>query len=351
MDAYFDIFSGISGNMVLGALLDLGLEQEDLEQELDKLGISGEYEINVEKVSKHGIGGTYVNVKLVKDDHQHGHDHEPHNSDHKHDKYNQKENDGDAHKDEHDHSHSCDHSHNNDDNDAHQRGNHSHSHKHDEDGHQCRRNEDHERVHEEKHKHHHDSHDGDKEHSHQHGRNLSDINQIIDNSSLSEGVKSKSRKIFLNLARAEAKIHRKSVDEIHFHEVGAVDAIVDIIGAVIGLELLGIDRIYASRIHTGTGFVSCDHGQMPVPAPATMELLKGVPIYATGIEKEMVTPTGAAIISTLAHKFGPRPEMEIANTGYGAGGYELEIPNLLRVNTGKIINESGKSDSSQKKKK
>ncbi len=118
--------------------------------------------------------------------------------------------------------------------------------------------------------------------------------------------------------------------------MGAVDAIVDIVGSVIGMELLGIKRVFASRIHTGTGFVQCQHGKMPLPAPATMELLSGVPIYSTGIKSELVTPTGAAIITTLAEKFVPRPEMEIESTGYGAGSRDLEIPNLLRVNIGRF---------------
>jgi len=129
------------------------------------------------------------------------------------------------------------------------------------------------------------------------------------------------------------------LDEIHFHEVGAVDAIVDIVGSVIGLELLGVERIIASRIHTGTGFINCAHGKMPVPAPATMEILKGIPVYSTGIEAELVTPTGAAIISTLAEDFINRPEMKIEKTGYGAGTRELEIPNLLRVNLGEFMSK------------
>lgn len=244
MDAYFDIFSGISGNMVLGALIDLGVDREKLEKELDKLGLSNEYQLKIEQVQKQGITGSFVEVEL--------------------------------------------------------------------------RN---------KHVHHNHSH---------HGRNLADINRIIDDSSLVDNVKNKSKEVFMNLARAEAKIHSKDVNEIHFHEVGAVDAIVDIVGSVIGLDLLGVDRIYASDIHTGTGFVSCDHGKMPVPAPATMELLSGIPVYSSGIKSELVTPTGAAFITTLAEDFGPRPEMKIDASGYGAGSHELEIPNLLRINLGYV---------------
>jgi len=248
MDAYFEMFSGISGNMVLGALIDLGLDPKSLESELNKLGLQNEYEIKIEKVSRSHIGGTYVDVHLH--DHEHDHDH--------------------------------------------------------------------------------------------HGRNLEDINKIIETSELSRTIKEKSKTIFLNLAKAEAKVHRTEINEIHFHEVGAVDAIVDIVGSVTGLELLGIDRIYASSINTGQGYVMAAHGKLPVPAPATMELLKNVPTYSSGTEKELTTPTGAAIITSLSTYFGPKPLMRVEKVGYGAGTYEIEIPNLLRINVGNVEQGSKK---------
>jgi uncharacterized protein (TIGR00299 family) protein len=254
MDAYFEMFSGISGNMVLGALIDLGLDPKSLESELNKLGLQNEYEIKIEKVSRSHIGGTYVDVHLH--DHEHDHDH-AHNHDH-------------------------------------------------------------------------------------HGRNLEDINKIIETSELSRTIKEKSKTIFLNLAKAEAKVHRTEINEIHFHEVGAVDAIVDIVGSVTGLELLGIDRIYASSINTGQGYVIAAHGKLPVPAPATMELLKNVPTYSSGTEKELTTPTGAAIITSLSAYFGPKPLMRVEKVGYGAGTYEIEIPNLLRINVGNVEQGSKK---------
>lgn len=294
MDAYFDMFSGISGNMVLGALIDLGLDLDDLNRELDKLGLSDEYEINVKTVIKEGISATYLEVELMADE-DHKHEHHPHKG-----------------KDSHSHQHN--HQHHKDD----------HDHKHT-DGHHCHKDD------------HQDEDSAKSVHSHSHGRNLDDINSIIDNSSLSEVIKKKSKAIFLKLAEAEAKIHGTSIDKIHFHEVGAVDAIVDIVGSVIGMDLLGIEKIYGSKIHTGTGFVNCQHGKMPVPAPATMELLNNVPVYSTGIRSELVTPTGAAIITTLADDFLSRPEMEIKASGYGAGSRELEIPNLLRVNLIKVL--------------
>ncbi|MDN5338339.1 MAG: pyridinium-3,5-bisthiocarboxylic acid mononucleotide nickel chelatase [Thermotogaceae bacterium] len=260
MDAYFDIFSGISGNMILGALVDAGLSLEDLKKELSKLKLDDEYEIISKKVLKNGISGTYVNVQLKENHHGDDHDH-----------------------------------------------------------------------------HHH-------QHNHHHHRSLSDIYEIIDRSDLDDDVKIKSKEIFLRLAKAEAKMHGVGIEEVHFHEVGAVDAIVDIVGSVVGLKLLGVERIKASPVHVGRGFVKSAHGKVPVPAPATMELLEGVPVYSIGIEAELTTPTGAAIITTLAEEFGPRPYMLITKTAYGAGTRDLEIPNLLRINFGRFLESNLNSD-------
>jgi uncharacterized protein (TIGR00299 family) protein len=164
---------------------------------------------------------------------------------------------------------------------------------------------------------------------------LEAINAIIEKAELSERVKKLSKEMFLHVAKAEAKIHDKPLNEVHFHEVGAVDSIVDIIGAAICIDLLDIDEIIATPIHTGTGFVKCAHGKIPVPAPATLEILKGMPVYSTGIRSELVTPTGAAIAKTLVQKFDDRPEMSIERVGYGLGTKDLEISNLLRMSIGK----------------
>jgi len=237
--AYFDCFSGISGDMTLGAMVDVGVDPELLKSELAKLKLD-EYELNFAKVQKHGITGTKANVHL--------HHHE--------------------HSDHHDH----------------------------------------------------------------HGRHLSDILQLIYESELSDDVKTKSKLVFTKLGEAEAKVHDVDIEEVHFHEVGAVDSIVDIVGSVIGISILGIDKIYSSPLPLGQGFVKSSHGIIPVPAPATVELLKGIPTKRTEIQGELVTPTGAAIISTLAEGFGIMPEMVIDKVGYGAGTKELsEQPNLLRV--------------------
>jgi hypothetical protein len=165
-------------------------------------------------------------------------------------------------------------------------------------------------------------------------RNLRDIVQIIERSTLDTEVKATSIKIFEKLASAEAKIHNTSVDKIHFHEVGAMDAIIDIVGAAIGIRLLGIEKVYASAIHVGQGFIDCRHGRLPGPAPATADLLKGIPVYSTGIDVELTTPTGAAIVSTLAVRFGGMPEFTLERIGYGAGQADLKLPNLLRVLVG-----------------
>jgi uncharacterized protein (TIGR00299 family) protein len=239
--AYFDCFSGASGDMILGALLDAGLELELLRQELTKLPLS-HFEVRQKKVRKNGLGGTQAEVII---DHHH----------------------------------------------------------------------------------------------HHHHRHLYHIEEIIESSSLSEGVKHQSLKIFRRLAEAEARVHRTTVEHIHFHEVGAMDAIIDVVGSVAGLAALGVERIYCSPLHVGSGTVQCAHGILPVPAPATAELIKGVPFYSRGVEGELLTPTGAAILTTLATSFGPLPSMSFEQIGYGAGTADLAMPNLLRVFMGEGLDE------------
>lgn len=276
---YFDCFSGISGDMTLGALLDCGIEPEEFKRELGKLNIGG-YELKISKSMKNGISATDVDV-ILEGSGQHYHRHE-HEHSHEH------------HHEHHDHNHS-----------------HEHCHEHDE------------------------HNDGHGEHYH---RNLLDIERIIDESELNPGVKERAKLIFRNLAAAEAKIHGKNVEEVHFHEVGAVDSIVDIVGVAICLDMLKIDKFVSSPVNTGMGFVECQHGIIPVPGPAALELLKGIHIYSGDINTELVTPTGAAIISTLCENCGPIPSMKVESTGYGSGKKEIKIPNLLRV----IIGEEKK---------
>lgn len=266
---YFDCFSGISGDMTLGALIDCGVDCEKFKRELAKLNIDG-YEIDITRGMKNGISGTDVNVILEMD------------------------HDGNAHH------------HDNDGNDEHNHEDHHHEH---------------------------------GMHSHAH-RNLSDIEKIIDDSSLSVKVKELSKLMFKKVAVSEAKIHGKSMEEVHFHEVGAVDSIIDIVGTAICIEELKIDKFISSPVNTGMGFVKCQHGIIPVPGPAALEMLKGVPVYSMDINTELVTPTGAAIISTLCSEFGPLPRMVVERCGYGCGKKDIEIPNLLRV----VIGEDKKKD-------
>jgi len=169
-----------------------------------------------------------------------------------------------------------------------------------------------------------------------HHRRLKDIVDLIGSSALCESVKKRAIETFRNLAEAEGSVHGTSAEEVHFHEVGAVDAIVDIVGSAIGVELLGIEQVFSSPLPMGHGFVHAAHGLIPLPAPATVELLKGIPVYSAGLEGELVTPTGAALIKTMTSSFGDMPAMNVQACGYGAGTSDFGIPNLLRV----LIGES-----------
>jgi len=173
-------------------------------------------------------------------------------------------------------------------------------------------------------------------HEHKH-RHLSDIRQIIEDSGLSAAIKQRAIQIFTRLAQAEARVHNEPIDHIHFHEVGALDAIVDVVGAAICFDALKIERFLCSPLHVGSGMVKMAHGQFPIPPPAVAELLSGVPFYATDIKGELLTPTGAAIITTVCSEYGPIPQMTTEATGYGAGTREYEnFPNVLRVLLGEI---------------
>lgn len=264
--------------MTVAALLDLGIDHEAFEKELNKLKIDG-YAIEIKRRAKEGITGTDFYVHL--------HEHQYHEEDHDH---------------QHHHHH------------------HSEEHHHHEHGHH--------------HKTHVNEMDHAEAHNHQH-RNLYAIENIIDDSGLSTKVKDLSKKIFLYVAEAEAKVHGKPLNEVHFHEVGAIDSIVDIVGAAICIDMLNVDHIFVSPLHIGTGFVTCQHGIIPVPAPATLEILRDVPVYSKGIENELVTPTGAAIAKGLAEDFVHLPPMQIEKIGYGLGKKDLKIKNMLRVVLGK----------------
>lgn len=257
--AYFDCFAGISGDMLLGALLDLGLELEALERELRKLPLSG-YRLEAARVNKGGIQATKFNVILTGPV-----------GDHLADSEVQEVAQPTAAGQPHEHPYSD-----------------------------------------------------------QPPRPLAEILRLIEGSQLSARVKATATAIFTCLGQAEAQVHGVALEEVHFHEVGGVDAIVDIVGAAIGLEQLGLERIYASPLHLGSGFVRTAHGLLPVPAPATAHLIAGVPVYSSEVKGELVTPTGAAIITTIVHSFGPLPPLVIEATGYGAGTRDRDFPNVLR---------------------
>jgi uncharacterized protein (TIGR00299 family) protein len=235
--AYLDCFSGISGDMFVGSLLDAGLPFEELKATLSGIKLSG-YRIKATPEERNHIFGTRFSVTLQEAD--------------------------------------------------------------------------------------------------QPARHLDDIREIIKSSNLPIPVIQKSLQIFENLAQIEGEIHHISPKKVHFHEVGAVDSIVDIVATVAGMELLGIEKVFASRIPVGSGIISSAHGKIPIPSPATIALLKDIPIYSSGQDVEMVTPTGAALISSLCSSFGPMPPMVVENVGYGVGSRTLsDRPNLLRILIGK----------------
>ncbi|MBK9316227.1 MAG: nickel pincer cofactor biosynthesis protein LarC [Acidobacteria bacterium] len=254
---YLDCFSGASGDMLVGAMLDCGLEFDFLKDELAKLGVSG-YDLSLTRVDRSGISSSKFDVHL-----------------------------------HHDHSH--------------------------------------------------DHHHGHHHHHHEH-RGLTEIKRIIGESHLSDAVKERSLTIFQRIGEAESKIHNVPIETVHFHEVGAIDSIVDIIGASIGIEALGIEQIFSSPLHVGAGTFTCAHGTYPVPGPATAEILRDVPIYSGEIQGELVTPTGAAIIATMAAGYGPMPMMRVDRVGYGAGTREYpKFPNVLRVILGRMVGDADRT--------
>ncbi len=233
--AYFDCIAGASGDMLLGAMLDAGLEVETLKEKLKALHLENEFELKAQKVNKNGFGATKVDVRL----------HEPY--------------------------------------------------------------------------------------EHQHGRHLAEIESLIRKGSLAETIQEKAIGMFRRLAEVEAGIHGKPVGEVHLHEVGGVDTIVDVVGTLLGLDSLGVEQVFSSPLPLGRGFVQGAHGLIPLPAPATVALLKGIPVQGSEIEMELVTPTGALLLSTLCKAFGPIPAMTLSGQGYGAGGRDLPIPNVVRL--------------------
>ena len=290
--AYLECFSGVSGDMFLGALVDAGVAPQTLEATVAALNVGARLELS--RVVRGGISAAKVDVwvdgekDLPREEYweqrrrQHGHEH--------------------THDSQHEHEH-------------------------------------HEDLH---------SHGGEispaaapTPHQHSHGRGLMEIRQIISAATLSDSAKKTSISIFEALGRAEAKIHNASIESVHFHEVGAVDAMVDIVCAAVGAEALGVDEIVCSPLNVGGGMVKCAHGTFPIPAPATLELLANFPVYSSGIQSELVTPTGAAIVKTLASRFAVFPEMTVDRSGYGAGSRDFPgHPNVLRLTIGESTSDA-----------
>ena len=244
--AYFDCYSGISGDMILGALIDLGVSATKIRKALGTIDLKN-YKLKASKVKRGLISGTSVKVEVAR-----------------------------------------------------------------------------------------------TRHSHHKARKYSDIKKLLSNSDLSSTVKKNSLEVFKRIARVEAAVHNTTMEKIHFHEVGAVDSIVDIVGGVVAIESLKIDKIYASPLNLGEGFVECAHGSLPVPAPATLKLLKDIPVFSNGIKKELTTPTGAAMIGFYANSFGSLPKMRVVGDGYGAGDHIIpSMPNMLRIVLGEIDSEPG----------
>ena len=347
---YLDCFAGIAGDMLLGALIEAGVPVEVLERATAGLNIGAS--LKIERVDRSGISCTKVHVleggelaegKAHKHEQSHTHSHEQshkqsHEPSHKH-----------SHEHEHEHTHS--HQHDLADHDlsatvphaaetaplhTHEHGDHKHDHGHKHD-HEHKHSHEHKHTHEHEHSHKHEhSHDhGHHDHPHVHGRSLSEIRALILAAELAEPVRRMAIRAFELLGASEAKIHNVPVDGIHFHEVGAVDAIVDIVAASAGLHHLNVGRWYASEVNVGGGMVECAHGTFPVPAPATADLLRGVPTYSAHVQKELVTPTGAALLRALEPEFGPQPAMRVERVGYGAGTRNPKnFPNVLRLSVG-----------------
>lgn len=292
---FLDISSGISGDMFVGALLDLGVPLERIESDIGKLGLEG-YHLHARRAAKSGIVGVKFDVHLEDAHHEHEHSHE---HGHQH---------GPEHGHEHGHHHGHEHAH----------GHESHSHSH--------------REHEHEH-----------EHDHEHGLGFGEIRLLITESELDGWIKDRAIAVFRRIAIAEGKIHGKSPDEVQFHEVGALDSIVDILGACAALDALGRPRVFASPVIDGTGFLKCAHGNMPIPAPATLEILaaRGIPITQCEEPYELVTPTGAAILAEFVEQFASLHGFAPSKVGYGLGTRDNRTrPNLVRAVLGTFSAET-----------
>ena len=308
--AYLECFSGMSGDMFLGALIDAGVPPRLLEETVATLGLGARLEIS--RVVRSGISATKVDVWVDGE------------KDLPREEYWAKQDAAQAlspakapqeHGHEHNHSHPHDHEHH----PAHEHSSHPDASRA-EPALSLSKGEPTPHTH---------------PHEHSHSRGLTEIREIIGKAAISDTAKTTAISIFEALGAAEAKIHATSIEKVHLHEVGAVDAMVDIVCASVGAEALGVDELICSPLNVGGGTVKCAHGTFPVPAPATVELLKEIPVYSTDVQAELVTPTGAAIVKTLARRFASFPAMKIEKSGYGAGTRDFPgFPNVVRLTLG-----------------
>ena len=290
---YIECNMGAAGDMLLASLTELTGDVKACEAELNSIGIPG-VTYDFEKSVKCGIEGTHAHVVVngvEEDEHMHEHGHHDHEHGHGHE--------------EHDHHHEEHH--------------HGHSH--------------------EEHDHHHEEHDHHHEGGHHHHAHMSDIESIITGLKVSDKVKADALAVYGLIAEAESKAHGKPITDIHFHEVGTMDAVADIVGVCFLLEKIGADKIVVSPLATGFGQVRCAHGILPVPAPATASIIEGIPTYSGTVEGELLTPTGAALLKHFADRYGSRPVMAISNTGYGMGKKDFEKANMLRTFFGEEVSD------------
>ena len=299
---YLDCISGISGDMTVGALVDLGVKPSTLEWELSKLDL-GDFHMHFERAQRHNIEGVKFGIHEGAT-HTHEQDEHGHDCGHEHEH---------AHEE---HSHEG-HSH------AHSHGEHEHTHEHGHGTHET-----------------HGSHEHGHDHDHDHGRSHREIREMLEHSELSPFVKKRALAIFQRIAIAEGKIHGMPPEEVTFHEVGALDSIADIVLTCVGIEALGVEKVLVSALNDGRGTIECAHGTFPLPAPATLEILHGIPLGQLDEPHELITPTGAAIVAEFGESFGLMPRISSERIGYGVGTRELASrPNVLRAVLGTLVEE------------
>ncbi len=311
---YIECAMGAAGDMLTAALLELMPDKEAALAKLNAMGIPGVV-FEAEPSAKCGITGTHMRVLIHGEEEGAvpcGHTHE-HHHDHAHE-----------HHHEHEHDHVHEHHH------EHEHHAHAHAHEHVQEDAHCHDSDAHDHAHHHEHDAHHHAHHG-----------MVEIRRLIAELAVSETVKEKVLAVYQSIAEAESRVHGAEVDQIHFHEVGSMDAVADVTAVCLLIELLAPEQVIVSPIHVGSGTVLCAHGRLPVPAPATALILEGMPIYGGSVQGELCTPTGAALLKTFADSFGPMPPMRVAKTGYGMGTKDFEQANCLRAMLGESFPMNG----------